>query len=105
MNSIVDSHCHLNFKDFEDDLDAVILRAQNNGVHFLLTISINLEDFNIINSISKRKKNVWCTTGIHPINVPKHLDEKNIDIIKNSIKKKLPRKKSCWNWRSRIGLL
>ena len=49
MNSIVDSHCHLNFKDFEDDLDAVILRAQNNGVHFLLTISINLEDFNIIN--------------------------------------------------------
>ena len=52
MNSIVDSHCHLNFKDFENDLDAVILRAQNNGVNFLLTISINLEDFNIINSIS-----------------------------------------------------
>ena len=93
MNSIVDSHCHLNFKDFEDDLDAVILRAQNNGVHFLLTISINLEDFNIINSISKRKKNVWCTTGIHPINVPKHLDEKNIDIIKNSIKKNCQEKK------------
>ena len=47
MNNIVDSHCHLNFKDFENDLDAVILRAQNNGVNFLLTISINLEDFNI----------------------------------------------------------
>lgn len=93
MNSIVDSHCHLNFKDFENDLDAVILRAQNNGVDFLLTISINLEDFNIINSISKRKKNVWCTTGIHPINVPKNLDEKKIDIIKNSIKKNCQEKK------------
>ena len=47
MNSkIVDSHCHLDFKDFDNDRDEVIKNAKLNNVDFLLSISVNLENFN-----------------------------------------------------------
>ena len=33
-NKIVDSHCHLNFDDFKDDLDNVIQNAkEKSGLH------------------------------------------------------------------------
>ena len=46
MTNIVDSHCHLDFKDFQDDLDLVIKNAYNANVKHMLSISVNLEDFN-----------------------------------------------------------
>ena len=32
MNNIVDSHCHLDFNAFKNDLNEVIKRAKRNGV-------------------------------------------------------------------------
>ena len=42
-NKIVDSHCHLNFDDFKDDLDNVIQNAKEKDVDYMLSISVNLE--------------------------------------------------------------
>ena len=87
MNNIVDSHCHLDFNAFKNDLNEVIKRAKN-GVKYLLTISIDLEKFNDVLKVAKDfPNNVWCTTGIHPNNVQKNLTEKDfekiISILKN----------------------
>ena len=72
MNNIVDSHCHLDFNAFKNDLNEVIKRAKKNGVKYLLTISIDLEKFNDVLKVAKDfPNNVWCTTGIHPNNVKK----------------------------------
>ncbi len=87
MNSIVDSHCHLDFKDFSHDLNEVIERASKNGVDYLLAISINLEDFRKIYSISRSRKNIWCSTGIHPNNVPEFLNSDDIHFINKTLKK------------------
>ena len=42
-NKIVDSHCHLNFDDFKDDLDNVIQNAKEKDVDYMLSISVNLD--------------------------------------------------------------
>ena len=35
---LVDSHCHLDFRDFEGELDEVVARARNAGVGTMVTI-------------------------------------------------------------------
>ena len=38
----IDSHCHLDFKEYEKDLDAVIERAQKAGVKGMLAVADKL---------------------------------------------------------------
>ena len=87
MFEIVDSHCHLDFKDFENDLDEIILRAEEKNVNHFLTISVNLENFPKILKLTNKYKNVWCTTGIHPNNVG--LETKKCDDLFDTLKKNL----------------
>ena len=92
-NKIVDSHCHLNFDDFKDDLDNVIQNAKEMDVDYMLSISVNLEKFEEIYNLTQKYKNVWCTTGVHPNNVPKKLDIQNITKLKSQLLKNLLKKK------------
>ena len=63
---LVDSHCHLDFPDFADDLDAVMGRAAAAGVGVMLTINTHLTRFERTLAVAERFDNVWCTVGIHP---------------------------------------
>lgn len=63
---LVDSHCHLDFPDFADELDAVVDRAQAAGVGVMLTINTHLTRFPGVLAIAERFPNVYCTVGIHP---------------------------------------
>lgn len=71
MIDIVDSHCHLDFEDFDNDRDLILKRAKDKNVKYFLSISINMEDFDKVYSVAKSSDNIWCTTGIHPNNVSK----------------------------------
>lgn len=63
---LVDSHCHLSFPDYREDLAEVMARAEAAGVAFMLTISTKLSDFPDVLSLAKAHKNMWCTVGVHP---------------------------------------
>ncbi len=63
---LVDSHCHLDFPDFTDDLDAVVGRAKDAGVGLMQTISTRLSAFDEILAIAQRFENVFCSVGVHP---------------------------------------
>jgi len=63
---LVDSHCHLSFPDYQDDLDAVMARAAAAGVDYMLTISTKLSDFPNVLRVAEAYPNVWCTVGVHP---------------------------------------
>ena len=39
---LVDSHCHLDFKDFDNEREAVIARARAVGVRTMLSISARI---------------------------------------------------------------
>ncbi len=92
-NKIVDSHCHLDFDDYRNDLDTVINKAKLNDVEYLLSISVDLEKFNKIHSITKKYENIWCTTGIHPNNVPKNVTESEFSIISKQLRENIKKSK------------
>lgn len=68
---IVDSHCHLDILSEHDSLDNVIERAKNNGVKYMQTICVRLEDFDNILSIANNYPNVYTSLGVHPNEVKK----------------------------------
>ncbi|MDE3060684.1 MAG: TatD family hydrolase, partial [Pseudomonadota bacterium] len=69
---LVDSHCHLNFPDFRDDLEAVIVRAREAGVGVMQTICTDMEEFDEVHDIAQRHEGIYCSVGVHPNDSGKH---------------------------------
>ena len=65
---LVDSHCHLDFPDFADELDAVVARAGANGVTRMVTISTRVKTFDRVIGIAQQFAPVYCSVGTHPHN-------------------------------------
>ena len=65
---LVDSHCHLDFPDFDADRDDVVARARAAGVATMVTISTRVAKFARLKEIAARYDNVWCSIGTHPHN-------------------------------------
>lgn len=65
---LVDSHCHLDFPDFADDLDAIVKRAEMAGVGRIVTISTRVRKLDGLLAIADRFPNVYCSVGTHPHN-------------------------------------
>jgi TatD DNase family protein len=63
---LVDSHCHLDFPDFDEDRHAILERARQAGVGLLLTISTHASRFDRLRALCERYPEVYCTLGIHP---------------------------------------
>jgi TatD DNase family protein len=70
---LVDSHCHLDFPDFAEDLDAIVARAEAAGVGRIVTISTRVRRLPALLAIAERFPNVYCSVGTHP----HHADEEN----------------------------
>ncbi len=51
---LVDSHCHLDFPDFADDLDAIVDRAGAAGVGRMVTISTRVRQFERLLAITEQ---------------------------------------------------
>ena len=77
---LVDSHCHLNFPDFKNDLDDVVKRAKEYGIGKMLTICTKTHEFPEISAIAEKYENIFCTIGVHP-----HEAENEPDIAANMI--------------------
>jgi TatD DNase family protein len=65
---LVDSHCHLDFPDFADDLDGIVARAAAAGIGRMVTISTRVRKLDRLLAIAERHDNVYCSVGTHPHN-------------------------------------
>jgi len=63
---LVDSHCHLDFPEFEEDFDAVLARADQAGVAKMVTICTRIANFPRVSAIADAHDNIFCTVGVHP---------------------------------------
>ena len=63
---LVDSHCHLDFPDFADDLDGIVARAAAAGVGRIVTISTRVRRLSALLAIAERFPDVYCSVGTHP---------------------------------------
>lgn len=64
----IDSHCHLNFPEFEGHIDALREQMRQSCVDRALVISTTLEEFPQVHALALRYDNFWATVGVHPDN-------------------------------------
>ena len=68
---ITDSHCHLDFPEFEGKLGNVVARAADRGVHRMVTICTRLSAEPAIRAIAETHPPVFYAAGTHPMSVAK----------------------------------
>lgn len=67
LPQITDSHCHLDFPDFADELPEVIARATEAGVHRMVSICTRLRQVEQVKAISEAYAPVFWAAGTHPM--------------------------------------
>ena len=63
---LTDSHCHLDFPDFAEDLPGVVERARSAGVGRMITISTRVARADGPRRIAEQFDDVFFTVGTHP---------------------------------------
>ncbi|MBN1353148.1 MAG: TatD family hydrolase [Candidatus Omnitrophica bacterium] len=63
---IIDTHCHLDFEQFNSDRDEVIRRARAAGVFYMINIGSSLEGSAKSVELASEHDNIFATVGIHP---------------------------------------
>ena len=81
---LVDSHCHLDFPDFTEELDDVVARAEAAGLGRMVTICTRVRKFDQVLAVAERFENVFCSVGTHPHNAHEELDITAEEIVKLS---------------------
>jgi TatD DNase family protein len=63
---MIDSHCHLDFPDFDEDRDEVLARAIEAGVTTVINPGTDLESSRRALALTERYDNVYAAVGVHP---------------------------------------
>lgn len=66
MPTIIDTHCHIYYKDFTPDWDQMLARANEAGVKGMIVVGADAESSQQAVTIAGRYPQIYCTVGIHP---------------------------------------
>ncbi len=73
---LTDSHCHLASHRFpEEELEGIVQRATDNGIHRMVTLATSLEDCPNNLALAERFDSVYAAIGIHPCDVHETPDD------------------------------
>ena len=86
---LVDSHCHLDFNDFEDDFEDMLQRAKEQGVTAMLNAGNNVGELDKQLEISEKYPFIYTAAGVHPHNAAEYPDIKAEDFVRYSKHKKV----------------
>ncbi len=62
----VDSHCHLDFPELQENLPDILENMKRNQVSHALCVSVNLPDWPRIVNLVENHPNLWGSVGVHP---------------------------------------
>lgn len=84
----IDTHCHLNFKDYKDESLEIAQKTLDGGVYMIVVGSELKTSKRAVELADKFAKGVYCAIGLHPIHTQSTL-VKNFDKeIKNNFETK-----------------
>ncbi|MCL5674325.1 MAG: TatD family hydrolase [Candidatus Omnitrophica bacterium] len=66
---LIDTHCHLDFPDFEKDRQETIERAQKENIRYIINIGTSVSSSVKSIEISQKHDFIFATAGIHPTDV------------------------------------
>lgn len=79
---LVDSHCHLNFPEFEQDLSKVLTNARAHNIEYMLTVNTRLSESLDIQRIAEANPNIFCSVGVHPHDSKEYNSETLLEQLK-----------------------
>lgn len=62
----IDSHCHINFSEFEQDFEQMLARAAEANVSRMLCVAVNIEDYPQVLALAKKYDHIFASVGLHP---------------------------------------
>ena len=68
---LIDSHCHLIFENFDEDLENVILRFRSKGVKKLVHACCELKEIQKLKKLSHQFNEIYYSVGLHPLEAEK----------------------------------
>jgi TatD DNase family protein len=86
---MIDVHCHLNFEKFENDLDDVVKRAEENGVQKIINTGTQISSSQRAVDLANKYENLYAIVGIHPHHSDKPENGWEEDLIKLGKEKKV----------------
>jgi TatD DNase family protein len=72
---LIETHAHLDYPDFANDLDDVIRRATEVGVTRIITIGTSVESSRRAVDLAEKYRNVFAVIGVHPTYVAEAGDD------------------------------
>lgn len=83
---MIDTHAHLNFKNFNDDLNEVIEKSFEKGVERIIIPGSTLKESREAINIAEENENIFAAAGIHPEDLDGTLDLPKIEELARSEK-------------------
>ncbi len=72
---LIDSHAHIQFEDFQDDIPGVLKRAKDAGVGCMINVGTGVESSRQVVDLASKNPNLFAAVGIHPHDVGGMTDE------------------------------
>jgi len=66
LSGLIDTHCHLNFSQFDDDLAEVLQRARSSGVNNILVPGSDLPTSIKAIELAEKFDFIYAAVGFHP---------------------------------------
>jgi len=63
---LFDTHCHIDFSQFDDDRHDVFTRMTDAGVSRIVAVSVELEQTQRLTDLVESRTGVWFSVGVHP---------------------------------------
>jgi TatD DNase family protein len=79
---LIDTHAHLQMSKYEDDRDAVIARAAEAGVDFIINVGIDLPSCREAVKLAEEHENLYAAVGVHPHDA-RTLDDNTLDALRD----------------------
>ncbi len=78
---LIDTHCHVHFAAYKDDMEEVIKRSLKEGIA-MITVGTQSDTSKKAIEVAEKYDGVWATVGLHPLHLheQEYMDENELDV-------------------------
>ena len=86
---LIDTHCHLDMSEFDNDREDVIARAKDTGFEALITAGSDFDSAARAMELATRHDFIYAAIGVHPHDAKDFSDEIYLDLVSRSRNRKV----------------
>ncbi|MFC1621622.1 TatD family hydrolase [Candidatus Omnitrophota bacterium] len=84
---LIDTHCHLDFKNFDEDRDEVIARSKEQGIDFIINVGASMEGTKRSLELAEKHEFIYAAAGIHPHDADR-VEDKDLELFRRFFESK-----------------